>query len=222
MTASAGKKSDIYVTAGVSVAMPLEAMSDISANLGGGAGAPVRTVYQVTNAVKRYFDFNAPLLFDRSLNSGGSWAPVVPDVVGSSFIQFAASQQAAPAAMFRVNTGNYIPYARIGGGHEWDLTPQIDIFEVSEFTQTSKHHLVGQDGGSVALKRWWMDDSMRSVLGGKMIIALYVDAVTAPPGGPRFECFAILRADSLKSAIKGAVEEDLNLEIQSDVYFLSV
>lgn len=221
MTASAGKKSDVYVTAGASVSMPLEAMSDISANFGGGAGNLVRTIYSVTNNVKRYFDPASPLTFDISLNSGGAWTPVVPDIVGASYIQFFASQQAAPAAMFRVNTGKYLPYSRMGGGHEWDLNPVIDIFEVSEFMQNSKHHIVGQDGGTIALKRWWLDDSMRSVLGGRMVVSLYVDA-TSQPTGPRFECLAILSADGLKSAVKGAVEEDLQFEIQSDVCFLSV
>lgn len=220
MTASAGKKSDVYITAGASVSMPTEAMSDIGGNFGGGAGALARTVYAVTNAVKRYFDPNTAIVFQRSLDSGGTWNAVTPDVVGVSYIQFVAQQQAAPLAQFRVLSGNYLPYSRMGGGYEWDLNPVIDITEHSEFGQTSKHHLAGQSGGTVALKRWWMDDSMRSVLGGLMVVVLYVDA-TSQPAAPRWECLAILNADGLKAATKGAVEEDLTFEIQSTIAFMT-
>src|SRR6266702_6712033 len=106
MAASTGRKADIYVASGAGVAYGVEAMSDVSANV---PGAGLRTVYAVTAAAHRYFDPTNQPQFQISLNSGGSWAATTPDRVDAGSIFFLASQQAAPAAMFRINsTGNYL------------------------------------------------------------------------------------------------------------------
>jgi hypothetical protein len=209
MTASAGKRSDVYVTAGAGVAFATEAMTLDAARL----------VYTVTNPVKRYWDPNTPIVFEESLNSGGAWNTVTPDtvqLVGGKCI-FTTPRQLSPLAMGRV-TGKYLPYSRMGGGHEYEIHPTIDILEATEFMQNSHRHVVAQDGGTVVLKRWYLDDSMRSVLGSMMALVLYVDA-TSQPAGPRYEMFAMLKADGLKVAVKAVEEEDLSFEIQSDVFF---
>lgn len=218
MTALAGKKADIYLTSGAAVSMPLEAMSDVSTAFGGLA----RTVYAVTNNVKRYFDPTSTLTFDISLNSGGSWNPVTPDFVRASSIAFIAQQQAAPAAMFRVNTGKYLPYARMGGGHEWEMTPTNPLIDVTEFGMTSKKHLATSvDEGTVTLRRWYADDTMRALISGSILaLILYTDA-TAQPGAPRYDLLARLKQDSIKAAVTNAIEEDLTFEIQSDVTYAS-
>jgi hypothetical protein len=218
VAAFAGKKADFYLTSGASVSMPLEAMSDVSALY----GAAVRTIYAQTNAVKRYFDPTSPLTFDISLNSGGAWNPVVPDFVRAGTIAFIASQQAAPAAMFRVNTGQYLPYSRVGGGHEWEMNPNTLILDATEFGMTSKRHVASVTSGTIKLKRWWLEDSLRSVMvvGARVAVILYVDA-TAQPASPRYECLALMKTDAIKVAVKAQIQEDLQLEIQSDVSYLS-
>jgi hypothetical protein len=220
MTTLAGKRADIYVSSGASVSMPLEAMSDISANYPANPATLARTIYQVTAQAKRYYDTSSVLTFDISLNSGGAWNPVVPDFQDAGLIRFTAQQQAAPAAMFRVNTGKYLPYSRMGGGHEWGSGPVIALLDVTEFGQTSKHHIVGQTSGTITLKRWWLDDTMRAVLGNLLVLVLYVDA-TAQPAAPRYEMLARLKTDSIKVAAAQAITEDLTFEIQSAVTFLS-
>lgn len=218
MTATAGRKADFYVTSGAPVAFPAnDPMSDISAN---SPGALARTVYANSAPARRYFDPTVAPTFQISLNSGTSWNPVTPDNLDAGLISFIAQQQASPAAMFRIASGNYLPYSRVGGGHEWDLNPLIDIFDVTEFGQTSKHHITGQAGGTVSVKRWYMDDTLRSVLGNLIVVVLYTDA-TAQPSAPRYEFYARLRADALKVVTRQAEEEDLTFEIQSDVTFLS-
>lgn len=219
MTALAGKRADFYITSGAPVAYSAgEAMSDVSALV---PGAAVRTIYSVTNAVKRYFDPAAALTFERSLNSGGAWSGVVPDYVGAGVIRFNASQQSSPAAMFRVASGNYLPYARVGGGHEWDLNPVGLILEVSEFGNTSKRHLAPPvSEGTVTLKRWYYDDTMRALLGGLLVVVLYVNA-SAQPAAPRYECLARMRSDSVKTAIANAIGEDLTFEVESEVQYVS-
>lgn len=217
MATSAGKRADVYVTAGAPVAMPLEAMSDISASV---PGAAVRTVYAVTNNIKRYFDRSAALAFDISLNSGVNWNPVVPDVVDAGFIRFNASQQAAPAAMFRVNSGNYLPYSRMGGGHEWEITPVLDLAESTEFMQNSKTRTATLISGSVTLDRYWLDDTMRSRFGALLVIILYIDASTQPTG-PRYELLARMKADALKAAVQGLVEEQISFEYETEPSFRS-
>lgn len=213
MTTYAGKRCDVYVTAGAPVSMTSEAMSDISAS-----GFTARTTYAVTNAVKRYFDRSQALTFERSLNSGGSWSPVTPDLVTMGFIQFTAQQQLSPLAMFRV-TGFYLPYTRFAGGHDWEANPQADLNDETEFMQNSKNYNQGLLGGTVSIKRWWLDDGYRSVLGNKLVVVFYLDA-TGQPAGPRFEHYAILGADAIKVAVGDNHEEDLTLTLQEAGQFL--
>lgn len=219
MTALAGKKCDFYLTAGASVPITAnEPMQDISASV---PGALARTVYQVTNPVKRYFDLATPLVIQISLNSGGSWATANPDNVDPMLISFVAQQQAAPPAQFRVLSGNYLPWGRVAGGHEWTVTPQIALVDSTEFMQTSKHHTaIPLSDGTVQVKRFYLDDSVRSVLGGKMIAVLFVDA-SAQPAGPRWEGAVMLKSDAIKVPVAGVEEEDLTLQIDGDIYYLS-
>ncbi len=216
MAALAGKKCDFYVTAGASVPMTNEAMTDIAA-----AGYPARTTYAVTNAVKRYFDPATALVIQQSLDSGGSWNPVTPDLVQAGLIQFVTPRQLSPLAQLRVSSGSYLPYARVGGGHEWGLNPAVAILESTEFMQTSKHHVsTSTDEGTFAVKRYWLDDTMRAVLGGRMVVIAFLDATTQP-AGPRYEFLAMLKDAPHKQPVVGLIEEDLNFEIDGDVSFLA-
>jgi len=96
------------------------------------------------------------------------------------------------------------------------------ILEASEFGQTSHNHVgVPLAEGTAQIKRWWYDDSLRSVLGNLMVLALYLDA-TSQPAGPRVEVLALLKADALKAAIAALVTEDTTFELQSTTQFLGV
>lgn len=218
MTAFVGKKSDIYITSGASVAYPAnDPLSDVSANV---PGALVRTVYQVTATARRYFDTIAVPAFQRSLDSGATWNAVTPDFVDAGTIRFIASQQAAPAAQFRVSSGNYLPYARVGGGNEWGVTAAIDIYDATEFMNTSKHHVVGVDATTIQLKRFWLDDSVRSLIGTKFVLILFIDATTQPTG-PRYEVLATMKDDQIKTPVKGTIDEAINFESETELILFS-
>ena len=142
-------------------------------------------------------------------------------MIEASYIQFVTPRQLSPLAQLRVSSGNYLPYARVGGGHEWNFNPAIAFFESTEFGATSKKHVSSQIGGGTAVvKRWWLDDSMRSVLGGRMVGVFFVDATTQP-AGPRYECFVMLKAVPHKVPVAGLEEEDLDFEIDGDVTYLA-
>src|ERR1700682_4188148 len=101
MTAFAGRKSDIYVTAGVPVAIPAtDPMTDLTAS-----GFAARTTYGLTAAARRYFDPNTALVVQQSLDSGATWNTVVPDVVAVGYVQFIVPRQLAPLAQLRVLSG---------------------------------------------------------------------------------------------------------------------
>jgi len=223
MAALQGLHADVFVTSTPGVAVTDEAMTDISANVPGQA---VRTCYAVTNAVKRYFDPTATNTFTISLDGGTTWNPVTPDHVEAGFIRFNASQQASPAAMFRFHSGNYLPYAHMGGSNEWTMTPSVAMIDVTEFGSTSKQYKIGLQDATVSVKRYWFDDSMRSTMGNLLILALYVNAASQP-AGPRYECLAYLKDDALKAAVAGVIEESLNFQVQApsgatnSVWFLS-
>src|SRR5260370_32861860 len=181
MTALAGKKAGFYLTTNAaSVAFVQEAMTDVSANRFVGYPAPavvLRSIYTITNSVKRYWDPTVALTTEESLDSGASWHAVTPDSIeyaGGRFV-FNASRQAAPAAMYRVS-GSYMPWANAGGGHEWAAAPTVLILESTEFPATSKTHTVSPlNEGVVQIKRWWLDDTMRAqmIAGAQMQLRLW-------------------------------------------------
>lgn len=228
MTAMAGKRAGFYLTNNTaSVAFAQEAMTDVSANRFVGFPTPavvLRSIYQITNSAKRFWDPTVALTMEESLDSAVSWHAVVPDSVesaGGRFV-FNASRQAAPAAMYRVS-GSYMPWANAGGGHEWAAAPQIEVLESTEFPATSKTHTVNPlNSGSVQVKRWWLDDTMRAqmVAGAQMALVLWLDA-TAQPAGPRWEAFARLKASAVKIAVGALHTEDLTFELQSQLTFIS-
>jgi hypothetical protein len=221
MTALAGRKADFYVTSGAPIALTDEPMSDVTANFLQFPAQLARTVYAMTNGVKRYMDVATAPVFQRSLDSGSTWPAVTPDIVEAGHIRFLASQQAAPAAQFRVHSGNYLPYARVGGGHEWGATPAQDIKDTTEFGATSRTHTVLQlQGGPVTVKRYYLDDSIRSLLGSLFVIVLWIDD-TSQPAGPRYEAFARLRSDAIKVPTTDVESEDLTFELQSVLTYFS-
>lgn len=221
MTTMVGKKADFYLASGTPVAFATEAMTDVSNVV---LGQSVRTVYQISNSVKRYWDANTTLLVEISLNSGTSWAPVTPDAVqyAGGRIKFNASQQAAPAAQFRV-TGAYIPWARVGGGHEWGANPAIGLYDATEFMANSKHHVSSQLGeGTITVARFWLDDTLRALLvaGARVAVILWLDA-SAQPAGPRWEAFTMLSAGAIKAVVAGVLTEDLTFELDSTLDFVA-
>lgn len=218
MTALVGKKSDIYITSGAAVAYPAnDPMTDISANV---PLAAARTCYSVTAAARRYADPNQAIVYQISLNSGGSWATTVPDIITPGFIQYNASQQSAPAAMFRVLSGFYLPFSRVGGGNEWSLSPSMDIYDATEFMQTSKHHVTGLTAYAVNLKRFWLDDSVRALNGSQFVLILYIDA-TSQPAGPRYELRATMKGDQVKTPVHGTIDESIDFDAEGDAALLS-
>jgi hypothetical protein len=211
-----GKLSDVYVTAGAAVSMPTEPMSDISAS-----GFAVRTTYAVTNAVKRYFDPATPLVIQQSLDSGGTWNAVTPDLIAAGFVQFVTPRQAAPLAQIRVLSGKYLPYVKIIGGKEWDLTNDMAMVDSTVFGQNSHNFVaVALSDGTASVKRFWQDDSLRSLMGNLMVLVLYIDATTQP-AGPRYEMLALLKGDAIKQQVASLEEEDLTFAINGYSAFLA-
>jgi len=203
-----GKLSDVYVTSGASVSMPTEPMSDIAAS-----GFAARTTYAVTNAVKRYFDPATPLVIQQSLDSGATWNAVTPSLVAAGYVQFTTARQLSPLAMIRVLSGNYLPYAKVIGGHEWDLTTDVAVLDSTVFGQNSHNYTsVLLSDGVATVKRFWQDDSLRSLMGNLMVLILYIDATTQP-AGPRYEMLALLKADPIKQAVAALEEEDLTFAV---------
>jgi hypothetical protein len=208
-----GKVSDVYITSGAPIAMTNEPMT----------GDGTRKIYTVTNPVKRYWDPNTALVFRQSLDSGGTWNPVVPDTVQNvgGIVTFVVARQLSPLAQIQVTSGSYLPFAKVAGGKEWDLNPQVALLDATVFGMNSKFHVATQVGdGTASVKRFYQDDTMRALLGGRLVLVLYVDA-TAQPAGPRYEMFARLKQDALKTNVASLEEEDLSFDIDGDCFFLA-
>jgi hypothetical protein len=208
-----GKLSDVYITSGAAIGMVNEPLT----------ADGTRKIYTVTNPVKRYWDPATPLVFRQSLDSGATWNPVVPDGVQNvgGVVTFLVARQAAPAAQIQVTSGSYLPYAKVAGGHEWDLNPQVALLDATTFGMTSHFYVQTQVAdGTATVKRFYQDDAMRSLLGGRLVLVLYVDA-SGQPAGPRYEMFARLKQDALKVPVAGLEEEDLSFDIDGDCFFLA-
>lgn len=216
-----GLHADFFVTSGAAVAIAADtAMTDISANV---PGQPVRTCYANSVAAQRYFDLATPLVVQTSPD-GVTWTTDTNHFQEAGFVRWASSLPVGEQV--RILSGKYLPYAHLGGSHEWTLTPSVALIDITEFGDVAKKYQSAMMDATASCKHFWIDDTMRSTMGNLMVLALFVHGTSAP-AGPRYECLAFLKDDGIKVSAAGVIEEALNFQIQSPagltnpVWFLS-
>jgi len=208
MAVKTGIGAAIYVAS-----LPSVAFTDVAAN----PDADYK-IYTISDAAKRYWDKAVAVVVERSTDSGVTWTTVPASEytvqhVGGKII-FAVAQ--AVGTLIRVD-GAYLPISQLGEAKEWTLDADAKIIDATKFGDTWEVKVVGQRSATVKLGRWWMDGFFLSQITNPLVVVLYIDATA----GTRYEGYARLKADSVKTAANALVEEDLNLEVDGELIYVA-
>ncbi len=158
-----------------------------------------------------------------STNGGSTWNTESPSgytiqhVGGKVFMTNAIGG----TALLRVS-GNYLPVAQIGEAHNWSWSVSRDVQKDTTFGSgwQTKVPVVGEV--SAKLSRWWLDGLYLNQLNSTspIVLVLFEDDTVAPIGA-RWEAFAFLKGDSVKSASDALIDEDLDFEIDGKPFWLA-
>jgi len=113
--------------------------------------------------------------------------------------------------------GAYLPISQLGEAKEWTLDADVKILDATKLGDAWEVKVAGQKSASVKLSRWWIDGFFLGQLTNPLVVVLYVDSTA----GTRYEGYARLKSDSVKTAADALVEEDISLEIDGEVYYVA-
>ena len=215
MAALQGLHADVFITSTPSVNVTANTVyNDISANVGGSGAAneyPALSCWASSIAAQRYLDPTvAPVI--QTSPDGVTWTTVAPDHIEPGFVRWDTTRP----AHVRISSGKYLPYAHMAGSNEWTLSPKMNMVDVTEFGLLSKTYFTTIQEASVSVKKFWVDHTLTDLLvaGTVLILVLYVNAA-GQPAGPRYECFAFIKDDSIKAASSDVIRDSLNFQVQA-------
>ena len=209
MTALAGYNAALYAASGTSTAATNEAMTDSGDHLN----------YYITNTAKRYWDDSVLPTFQESTDSGSTWHALPAAVTiryAGGYITFGSARTST--YLYRVATVNYFTITTIGGGHEWALTTDVDLYDATEFGQGWHVFVSSMLGGSAQIMRFWVDAYFATLLltgNQRTILALYVNTTS----GARYEGYAFVKQDQLKVAQTALVESTVAFTLDKTLYY---
>jgi hypothetical protein len=112
----------------------------------------------------------------------------------------------------------YLTVSNVGGGREWQLNVEQDMFEITEFGSSGwKEYQPNMAGGTVSVSRYWTDATFfdHLTLSNKFLVELGVNSAS----GDRFEAFAYMTGDQHQAAVDSLVSEGMSLTIDGAIYY---
>ena len=114
-------------------------------------------------------------------------------------------------------SGGYLPVSRLGEAKEWSLDVDTKILDATKLGDAWENKVVGQRSVSVKLSKWWVDGFFLDQLTNLLVVVLYIDSTV----GTRYEAYARIKSDSIKTVADGLVEEDISLEVEGEIYYVA-
>ncbi len=205
--AYSGKYGAIYLSSTIPTAFTAEATT---------ANAE-RTVFQITNAAKRYWDPNTPVV----VYADGAEVPSTQYVVayaGGKVI----FKKARGAGVVITVTGAAVTVARFAECHEWKLDVSTDFIDTPAFQADWKHVVEGQTGATGDFAKWLTVEAgtwflTRLTAKTPLLLLLYQQDTASEHD--RFEVMAFLSGDGIKLMTSGAVDEAIDFTVTGPVNY---
>lgn len=203
MAAIAGLNADIYITSGSALAFSQEATT----------ADTTETRFTISDPTKRYWNPDASFTVETSPD-GVTWT-----VVTSGYsLEYAGGvvvfDTVQTGLQVRVS-GEYFAASQLGEAKEWSLDLNTDTEDTTVFGSNWKTFTSLLKGAIASLSRWWIDGYFLENIGSRLALVLYTDKAN----DKRYEGYARIKGDSVKVAVAGLVEEELNFEFTGPVYY---
>lgn len=119
----------------------------------------------------------------------------------------------------------YFTTKKASNAKSWEINVEYDAEEMTIMGQaaTWKNHVGMMQGASASISQYWNDgDILQNHITGIFVLALFVQLTDdTTRAGKRYECYARLNKDSVKTASNGIVEEELAFDVVGRVYYLA-
>lgn len=206
MTALAGWKADLYMASGAGVAMTNEVMTDSGDH----------QTYNAGTSAHRYWDDTSALTVQVSTDGGVTWSSPTAGTFSVRYCGGIVTFVSANAARSVRVTGKYLPISQVGQAFEWEASPAVNIMDTTIFGDDWKDKTAGLHDASAKASRYFLDGTFFGLLGSRFVVILYSNFA----GGTRFEAFAWLKSDPTKVAVDATVDEELNFDLDGQLYLM--
>lgn len=169
--------------------------------------------YQVTAAADRYWDKTQAVTVkvNGTIQTTGFTLEYL-----SGFVVFAAARASTDTVTV---SGTALAVDQVGGMFGWKLDTDADMEEVTTFASGGyKEYMATLKGFSGSADAYWTDTDTADFMtnGEEVILVLYTDDTA---NKDRYECFAVLKKDSIDTQTKAVVKETINFEGDGTLYY---
>jgi len=174
------------------------------------------------NDPKRYWDPAAAFVV-QTAPDGSTWSTAT---VGTYTVQYvngtvtfnSAVTGGTPSA--RISSGKYFALSFLGDAKSVNVKAQLDLHDATVFTNPPspwKTKVATLADTDIALGKWWIDTTFLAYLGNRCVIVAY----NGQNVNQRYECFAFLKSESIKIAVKDLISDDLDFTSDGPLYFIA-
>lgn len=205
--ALAGIEADLYVASGTSTSFTQVTMTDSGDD----------QTYTTTDTTKRYWDDTATTTIEISTDSGGTWSTPAADTYTIQYVGGVVTFTTSDNTREVRSSGKYFTIAQLGQAFDWELNATANIMDITSFGKTFKVKMGGLLDATAKASRYYLDGTFFDLLGNRLVLILYPDF----SAGTRFEGYAFIKSDPLKVSVDAVIAEDLELEIDGQLYYLA-
>ncbi|HEX3640201.1 MAG TPA: hypothetical protein VHV10_02805 [Ktedonobacteraceae bacterium] len=173
------------------------------------------------NDPKRYWD-PASALVVQTAPDGSTWTTAT---VGTYTVQYVNGKITFPSIVTgatpscRISSGKYFALSFLGDAKSVDVKAAVDVMDATVFTNPPtawKTKVATLADADITLAKWYLDITLFPYLSNRAVIAVY-DGQNA---NQRLECFAFMKSESIKIAVKDLTSEDLDFTSDGPLYYI--
>jgi hypothetical protein len=150
----------------------------------------------------------------QTTTDGSTWATVAASTYTIRYLdgQVVLNSALTGTPGCRLSAGKYFPYASIGYTTDWTATLAVKPIDVTSHVGVGGSpwdvYIMGTLGGTITLKKWWIDETFINAVINRTQLVLACVA----PDGHHYDAYGYFTDEAVKLAVAGAVEEDLTFK----------
>lgn len=213
MAAIAGYGGSVLLSSLPNVALTNENLTD----------AGDHKTFNEPTALKRYWDRSATFVV-QTAPDGTTWSTAA---VGTYTIRYVTGQVVFASAVSgatpscRILSGAYLSYSTFANMKNWEVVPAVDMLDSSSFGTNWKQYTPSLLGATAKLSQFYADNTLVSVVTTPANNIFIVSLLTGRNATERWEGFAHFKQSDIKSAVSALITEDLDVQIDGQLYFVS-
>lgn len=214
-TAIPGYSGSILITSTPNVALTNEVLTDSGDH----------TTFNEATASKRYWDRTAAFTVQTTTNGGSTWSTAAANTYTIRYVtgQVVLNSALTGTPGCRISVGAYLPYSTFGQMKLWEAVLADDMLDNTSFSGFGGSHFKtyqpALSGADFKADQFYVDSTFFSILN---LGTLFVfSGNTGRTAGERYEGYARLKGDDIKTAVNALIEENLTMVLDGQLYYFA-